>query len=260
MLRTIITVTTFGLASFVSQAWAQNAETFKDLKVGGVRLVSFEDQKNGVRPFNWSPGYTISLVGQLAQPAMAVKAGTLEKAVADNGDNLLPEKSWDRRVSFPRLSKDKKKIVFEVKMLVPKPQVRGLKEVTGSLEYLTSSGTKNVDLGTLTIKKGSKGKALGAEITNVEASKFHKGETEVRLKLLGDRASIKDVQFLGADGTPMETKSSGSYWTPTTVQMNFRFKNVPQSAQVRVVQYDNLKKHKVKFTISNVTLMGRPAK
>jgi len=257
----IMAAVLFGSAGLCAQVSAQTVEKFKSLKIGGVRMISFEDQKNSVRPFNWTPGYTLSIVGEIPAPAMSVKSGTLEKAIADNGQDLLPGKSWDKRISFPRLSKDKKFIIFEVKLKVPAVEVRGLKEVTGSLEYLTSMGTKTIDAGKLVLKKGSKGSALGAEIIDVKPSKNYKGEHEVRLKLITDRASIKEVQFLGADGKPIAVKSGSSSWTPTWVWMDYRFKSpLPASIKLRIVQYDKLKTHKLRFTISNVTLMGRPVK
>ena len=81
------------------------------------------------------------------------------------------------------------------------------------------------------------------------------------MKLITDRASIKEIQFLGADGKPLTVKSGSSSWTPTWMQTNYRFKSpLPASIKLRIVQYDNLKTHKLRFTISNVTLMGRPAK
>ncbi|MDX1565020.1 MAG: hypothetical protein R3236_06415 [Phycisphaeraceae bacterium] len=238
---------------------AETAE-LKNLRVGGVRLINFEDKDNGIRPFNWSAGLTMSLVGELPEAALAVQKGELTEAVADNGKSLLREKKWDRRISFPKLSKDRKQVVFQAKMVVPGPDVRGLKRLSGTLTYLTSTGTKEQDLGTMALKKGTKGPALGAEVVSVAPSKWRKGKQELKLKLAIEKETIKQIQFLDADGKPLAFKKSGSMSTKDWVQLGFTAEKFPDTAKIKLTLHDNLKKKDLRFTLRNVTLTGRPLK
>ena len=37
----------------------------KSVKIGGVRWVKFEDRDRDIRPFNWTVGYTLSVIAEL---------------------------------------------------------------------------------------------------------------------------------------------------------------------------------------------------
>ncbi len=152
----------------------------KNIRVGGVRLIREVDEKNQVRPFNWTKGYTLAIIAELPGATLLVKDAKLTKALADNGEDLLPEREWDRRISFPKLSKNKAVVILEAKMNPPSPQVRGIKELAGELTYMSSAGLKKVDLGTVSLTAGSKGKDLGAEVKSVKDSKWRKGHQEIK--------------------------------------------------------------------------------
>lgn len=50
-----------GIVTSVPVLPAPQGAGFKELKVGGVRLVTFSDQESGIRPFNYDAGYTLSV-------------------------------------------------------------------------------------------------------------------------------------------------------------------------------------------------------
>ena len=249
------------LGMLIPAARAADTVELKNVRVGGVRLIALEDQKKGIRPFNWPAGFTVSLIGDLPEAAMSVQAGEVDKAVADTGQSLLSEKQWDRRISFPRLSKDRKQVIFEAKMKVPGQDVRGLKELSGTLSYLTSSGTKETDLGTLALKKGTKGSVLGAEIVSVGPSKWQKNKQELQLKLQINKDAIKEIRLSDADGKPLPAKRTSASYSSNWVQLGLtRDQPFPESARIQLTLHDNLKKQVVRFTLKDITLAGRPLK
>ncbi|MEY4918793.1 MAG: hypothetical protein RL616_2706, partial [Verrucomicrobiota bacterium] len=101
---------------------------FKSLKVTGIRWVfpKPEDEDDfQSRAFNESPGYAVAVLGELPGAVLEVSEGKLTAAVGTDGTDLLPEKDWDRKINFPRLSSDRTKVSFEVKMNSPATNVTG---------------------------------------------------------------------------------------------------------------------------------------
>ncbi len=231
----------------------------KAVRVGGVRLIRETDEKNGVRPFNWSKGYTLSLIAEFPGAIMKVKEGKILTAIADNGEDLLLEKEWDRRVSFPRLSKNKAVAVLDVKLKVPSAKVKGIKELTGELTFLTSKGSKTMDLGMVSLTAGSKGSALGAQIKSVKESKWQKGRQELELLLQVKNDQIKSVKFYDANRKDLALNKGGSSWSrnQTTIRYNIKGK-LPAQAKIVVELYDQLQESKTQFSIKNIDLIGNP--
>ena len=118
-----------------------------DVRVGGVRWVHESSQERGLRPFHQNAGLTLVLIAEFDGPITEVEEGRFLTAIADNGDNLLPSREFERRLQFPRLSKDETAAMFEMKMDVPGDDVTGLREVSGTLQYMVAGTIKEVDLG-----------------------------------------------------------------------------------------------------------------
>ncbi len=236
-------------------------EGFKSLKVGGVRLVRPSDTKSDVRPFNWDAGYTLSLVGKLPGAVLSIGKGTVDKAVADNGENLLPAREWDRKIHFPRLSKDKTTVVFEVKLTVPGEDVKGLKEVSGTLEYSVSGGAKDVDLGIGDFKAGATGRELNASIRSIEKNEWEEGRQDLSLKLSVSKESVKSVAFYDKDGGKLDVSSYGYSSSGASTTFTYSIKGkFPEKGRIVVTVFENVKKYKIPFKISNVSLIGQPLK
>jgi hypothetical protein len=130
---------------------------FKSLQVAGVRRVYIADSDRGVTPLGQSkPGMTIVFLGELPGSVLSVKEVKLLKAVADTGDDLLPGEdafNWTQN----ELSKDKSWVTFEVNLAAPGENVNGLKEVSGTLQYVVGGKTKATDLGIAELKADAKG-------------------------------------------------------------------------------------------------------
>ena len=217
---------------------------FKSLRIGEVQRTP--------------DSLSLSLVGELAGTVMDVTGGKLEKAIADNGDNLLLESEQDREIMGHRMDikYDKKKdtttVVFKVNLSPPRGNVKSLNEVSGTLEYVGSAeGSREVDLGIEDFKTGAKGKKFEAVIS-VEESVKDRQNLELRLKLSIDR--VKSVIFYDADGVELDVSGRGFRYDGRITTFYYEGK-FPQKGRIVVVEvFDKLEKFKIPFKIGNVSL------
>ena len=104
----------------------------------------------------------------------------MEKAEADDGTDLLPEKEWDRKIYFPMLSEDKTAVVFDVNLVAPSDTAKAA------------------------------GKDLGATIKSIKPNQWQKGTTNLELELAVKREAIKSVEVLNAAGQALDAKLGNS--------------------------------------------------
>ena len=228
--------------------------------VAGVRLVRYANEKRGIRPFNYDKGYTLSLVMELPESGMEITAGRVEKATADTGQDLLPEKEWDRKISSPQLTKDGKGVRFKVKLLLPDDSARGITEVTGSLDFLKSTGTKEIDLGMMDFKEGSQSKVEGFSIISVKTNSWDKDNEYMQLKVDLLLGAFKGAKFYGENGEELEVSQAGtSYSGDRIMNMGFRTKgSFPERGLIVFETLKDVSKHRIGFKLSNVSLLGVP--
>jgi hypothetical protein len=233
----------------------------KSLTVGGIRWVKQTDETRDIRPFNWSSGYTVSLIAELPGAVLKVTEGLLEKAVARDGTNLLPAREWDRKIHFPNLSKDKAAAVFEVNLGQLPEGVTGFQEIAGSLTYLVGSTTKTVELGFASLVPEAVGKELDARIQEIKPSRFQKDKVELELKLACPREMVKEVVLRDADGKILDTEIGGYSDMNKQVKLTLRVPGaVPGNGSIAINLYDDLKEFTAPFQLRNIDLLGNPAK
>lgn len=246
----------------VAVAPAGSAE-LKSVKIGGVRWVKFEDRDRDIRPFNWTVGYTLSVIAELPGSVLKMTGGELTKAEADTGEDLLPAKNWDRKINFPSLSKDKAAAIFELKLESPSDGAKGFKEIAGRLTYLVGDETKKVDLGFETLAGGVAGKELGASIKSIKPSQWQKGSTDIELNLATSADSVKEVDVLDATGQLLEAKMTGRATFGSRNQTTLTILvtgDVPATGKIVVEVYEELKKFDAPFSLKNISLLGQPLK
>jgi hypothetical protein len=250
-----------GVATPLSVAPAPPGAGLKNVEVAGIRMVRIADGAAGIRPLNSDIGYALGLVAELPGSVLQVSGGALETATADDGSSLLPAKEWDRKISFPQLSQDKTKVVWEVKMNPPGSVVRGVKEASGYLEIVVAKGVKEVDTGIKTFQVGIVGTALGAEIKAIGPNKWEKGQTDMAVKLQLPRHAIKSVKLFNEAGAVVETAPDS--WSQmgevTTVTIGVKG-SLPASGRLMVEHHDNLEKYRTPFAVRDLDLLGRPVK
>jgi hypothetical protein len=233
-----------------------------NLKVGGVSLVTGIDEERGIKPLQhqYQNCYKLSLILELPEPNLKIIEGRVKKAVTDSGQDLLPEEEWNRKIDFPKLSKDKKAAVFNIKLSVPDEDAKGLAELSGVLEYLTATGTRQIDLGIMDLKDGAKSSVEGFSIGPIEVKDWDKEHTQMRLKVSLLRGSFKAVKFYHEDGTELEVSPAGkSYSQGRLLWINFKTKGkFPPRGRIVFEVLDGITRHEIPFKLTNISLTGQP--
>jgi len=251
----------YGAAAPIPVAQASQGGALKKVSVAGVQLVRSADMKKGIQPLNeHQPSYKVSLIAELPGSAISISEARILTAIADTGQDLRPERDWDRKAHFPKLSKDKASAIVNFKLEVPEENVKGLKELSGTIEYISATGTKKTDLGIKDFTAGSTGAELGATIKSLEVGKWTKKPT-LALKLGVPSTTVKEIEFYGADGTRLECERAGSMSSGNTYTPSFTMKDggaFPTGGRIVVEVYDNQQKFTAPFKIENVNLLGMP--
>lgn len=235
-----------------------------DLKVGGVSLVTGIDEERGIKPLQhqYQNCYKLSLILELPEPNLKITEGRVKKAVTDSGQDLLPEEEWNRKIDFPKLSKDKKAAVFNIKLSVPDKDAKGLAELSGALHYFKFIGTKKIDLGIMDFEDDTKSKVDGFSIKSIKKKPgaWEKGNTYMHIGINLLRGSIKDVKLYREDGTEIKTFFAGSsYMKDRLINYNIRTKGeFPPRGRIVFEVLDGITKHEIPFKLTNISLLGQP--
>ncbi len=234
---------------------------FKTLKVAGFRWVFPNGDKDEfeMRPFNESPGYALAVVGELPGAVLEVSEGKVTSAIAADGSDILPEKEWDRKINHPRLAKDRTRVLFEVKVAAPGVDVKGFKEIAGTLEYTVGSGTTNVDLGITELRAGAQGTALGAAIKEIKPSFGNKGGQDLEVDLNLAPSELISMTLVAADGTETVLKSNGYGGYGRKFSMTFQSKtDFPVTGRLVAKLHAEVKHYEIPFKLTNLNLLGQP--
>lgn len=232
--------------------------SLKNIKVGGVRIINFSDQVRGIRPFHAYKGYALAMIADFPGSILSV-TGKLEKALADNGENLLPEREFDREIKQVKLSEDKTSALFQVKLPLPGEDIKYFKEISGTLEYSTALVTKEVDLGFTEFKAGAIGKELGSIIKSVGEHSGIKDKEYISFDVGLDHSMIKSVTFYDSDGKKLDVFRNSSSYLKDKVHYYYSIKGkFPPTGRIVVEVYEDYRKFTVPFKVTNISLLGRP--
>ena len=229
----------------------------KSVKVVGVRLVREADAQRGLRPFNEEASYSVSLLVEFPGAVQSVTDETvLEAATADDGTDLLPDSDWNRKVHFPNLAKDKTAAILEFKLNLPGGGVKGLKELSGKVQYRVSGGTKEIDLGLDGLKEGATGTNLDAEIKSIKEGWQKNGSQEMSLHLKTNPDGLKSVSLV-ADGARTVLSQRGYGGGNGAYDFNYECKtNFPANGRIVAEIYDKVQTFEARFKLENLTLLG----
>jgi hypothetical protein len=244
----------------VSIAPPAKGTALKSIKVVGVRMVSPVDKKLDVRPFNYDAGYTLAVLAELPGSVVDVTdKSMITTATASDGSSLLKgERDWDRRLGFPKLSADKASVMFDVELNLPEPAVKGIKEISGTLQYRVAGAAKEVDLGLKSLTTGSKGSELGANIEEIKEGWQKDGSQDMELKLKLSPDDLK-AAFLVVDGVRTEIKRNGYSSSGGITTFTFASKAAfPEKGAILVEIHDKVQTFDVPFKLENLSLLGTP--
>ncbi len=249
-----------GAVGAVSLAPPAQGGALKSLKVVGVQLVTGGDQKREIQPFNqFESGYNVALLGEFPGSVLAVTGeSVLEKAIASDGADLLPESEFKRKIHFPRLSKEKSGVLFELELKAPAAGVKGIKELSGQLQYTVADISKEVDLGFSKLEVGATGTQLGAKVEKIEKAFGDDTGQQITIKLNGRPEIIKSVSLV-VNGQKTPLKQNGYSGGGNSFSYPFTHTAaIPANGRLVADIFDEVKTFKVPFKLENITLLGMP--
>ncbi|MFQ6035903.1 MAG: hypothetical protein ACE5NM_08670 [Sedimentisphaerales bacterium] len=247
----------FGESSPIAMPIITKAKPGK-ARIGAARLVIGADKERGIKPlYQFGNSYTLSVILELPEPNLILIEGQVEKALTDTGDSILLERN--QNISFPKLSKDGRAAVFDVKLAVPDEKAKGLSELSGVIECFKATGTKKIDLGVMDFKDGVSSSVPGFSIRSVKERYDKKGQ-EISLKVDLPRKSVKDVKFYDENGTEIDVSSGGrSSSQGRLLLISFKTKGkFPLRGRIVFEVLDGITKHRIPFKLTNISLLGRP--
>ena len=232
----------------------------KSVKVAGVSLNAKLDEHSPAFN-NWDASYTVSLLVEFPGSVQSVTEGTvISTATADDGTDLLPDSDWNRKAHFPKLGKDKTAAILEFKLNPPGGGVKGLKELSGTVQYRVSGGTKEIDLGFDALKDGATGTNLDAEIQSIREGWQKNGAQDMVLHLKTTPDGLKSLSLV-VDGNKTELRQNG-YGSSGMNAFNFTYEcqtNFPANGRIVAEVYDKMQTFEAPFKLENLTLLGARA-
>ena len=226
------------------------SEAATELVIAKVRDVTFPQMYGRTER-----GYKLPLVSELPVEAIDVSQGEIQKAETQSGTSLLPKDEWQRKIHFPKLGKDKKTVEFDVHLARPDDKTQLLREVSGTLQYLTAKGSGEVDFGVMYFEPRARGKKPGISIRSIKPDELQKDRMVVGINVDLPQAAVKSARFYTEDGTQLDASRSG--WESsagiTTVYFTVNGK-LPQRGRIVLDVFQGLNKHVIAFKAADISL------
>ena len=153
----------------------------KGVAVTGLRMVSEWDAPRTSRPFNTDPGCTVCLVAALTGAAERVDSVVVHTATGDDGRSLR-RSAKALSTASRRLIRNGTAVMMTLELALPGPDVRTIRELSGTVRYTTKGINRRVDLGIAELTAGTKGTLYDAEISSIGRS-IWKGGSGQKLTL-----------------------------------------------------------------------------
>jgi hypothetical protein len=230
-------------------------DMISDIEVVGIQWVFSKSDDWNMKPFN-SSGYKMALTGKMPYIVSKALSGKVHGAVTDTGQDLTPE-SHSSKINFPKLSKDKKTVLFEINMKSPDPGANSIKKASGVLEVLVASDYEDVDLGVMNLAKGTKADKLGIEIVDNKPNQWSKGQYFLSVKIKRNRSAIKSVKFYDESGQELKVKGAGSQMQNGSTTLSYSIKGQwPEKAKIVINTAAKIEKRFIGFELNDVSLFG----
>jgi hypothetical protein len=266
-----------GLAAFavagVQIAWFDATDWDEEAAAAGPHPV-MGNGFNGLQgggAFGQGPSYTLVLAGKFAAPVSKINGVTVEKVVADSGEDLLSPNLMNFRPLLRQnyqngIKQPSKVFSGNLRLTVPGEKATTIKELSGKVYYTILGQSRIVNLGLTEFKEGATGTQFKAKIEGIEDIQFGTLTKPVlKLTLSGVPDEIGEFKFYDADGKVFNVNNWGAPNVEEDNSKTFRFLRLegngyPAKGRIEVEVFDDVKKLVAPFKLENVPLFGRPAK
>lgn len=236
----------------------ERSKPLANVRVAAAKVVRETDGEREFSPQGESqPCIVLTLCGDLPGPALRADECRLEAAAAFDGRDLLPSDDWDRRIHFPKLTKDGATAFFDVNLRIPPGEIDGFREIRGVVAVQVAGEAVDVDLGIPKLEAGAEGTELGARIERLEAQDEERTGLDLRLAVGVDR--VLGVSLRGAKDAeiPMERNGYSSSGDECTLTFTVEGK-LPKKPMLTARVVREIRTWLVPFALENVDLLGRP--
>jgi hypothetical protein len=134
--------------------------------------------------------------------------------------------------------------------------VKGLKELSGQVQYKVSGGTKEIDLGLGELTAGATGTNLDARIESIKEGWQKNGSQAMVLHLKTNPDGLKSMSLV-VDGTKTELRQNGYGGGMNSYNFTYECKtNFPANGRLVAEVYDKMQTFEAPFKLENLTLLG----
>jgi hypothetical protein len=230
----------------------------QNVRIVAAKLVREADSDRDLTPMGQNyPSLSYAIVGDLPAGAIKAEEGRMETAITDAGANLVPDDDWQRRISFPKLTNDKRSAFFDIELRLGDGPVEGFKEIRGQVSIFASSGTEDVDLGFKKLEAGAAGKEHGATIERYDVQDEQRATLDIKLLVSMER--IAGITLVTAKGEEIPVSQQGYSSSGDECTLTYVVEGVvPKKFKLIARMAKDLHRLEVPFEIRDVDLLGRP--
>lgn len=245
-------------ASLGVPAGPELAKPTENTRVVAFKIVREADGDRELNPMGQNyTGMSYVIAGDLPGPALKAEEGLLEAFVLEDGSDVTPPEDWDRRISFPKLSKDGRTVLLDVDLKQIPPEAAGVREIRGRVRVQVATAAEEVDLGFPELATGAQGSLFDAVLERCETAEDGRTSIELRLNLAMER--IASLALVDENGSAAELNRNGysAGGDQCTLNLDSEFALQPgMKLKARVMS--DLKYYEVPWAVTNVDLLGRP--
>ncbi|NQU17802.1 MAG: hypothetical protein HQ564_07010 [Candidatus Saganbacteria bacterium] len=201
--------------------------------------------------------YVLGMEGKLPEEGLAAE-GKITKIISSSGADLLPESDWDKRLGFLSLSnEDNKTVTFDIRVPVPEgKKVKGVKEISGVLEYTVGVNLKKINLGINSFKAKAKGNKFSAKIEKLKEgeSEWSKGSWKLNLFLDLPPKQLRSAEFYDSKGKKLDVSKGG--YSAMNDKTTFYFSldgKFPKKGKIVIETFEKIIKKELSFKLKNIS-------
>lgn len=230
----------------------------ENARIVAVKMVREADSDRELHPMGQNyRSLSFTIVGDLPPGVVKADEGRMDAAVTVAGENLVPDDDWKRRISFPKMTKDRRTAFFDVEFPLPDGELGGFREIRGSLQVVVSSDVEEVDLGFKKLEAGEAGKQFGASIERFEPQDEERTTLEIKFQIAMERIESLALQAPKGDAVVLSQQGYSSSGDECVLTYGIEGP-IPKKAKLVAKVSKKVQQLEIPFEVRDVDELGRP--